>query len=101
MVYYSPFVLSVMFSNFMSVGKLPDDWKHAVVTAIPKAARRAILPTTGHLTHKRHMQSNGKVIVYGMLDFLRTHSVINKQQYGFLLRSPLRLTYLKQSMIGL
>jgi hypothetical protein len=69
----------------MSVGKLPDEWRRAVVTPLAKGG------SPNDVTNYRPISLTSavcklmeRVIVNEMLDFLRLHGAISKDQHGFL-----------------
>jgi len=77
--------LSLIFSPFISVGKIPSEWSHALVTLVNKGGsatnvsnyRPISLPCVASKIMER-------VIAHNMLICLRGHNVISKQQHGFL-----------------
>ena len=77
--------LSLIFTSFMSVGQLPRDWKHAVVTPVYKSGAASSAsnyrPISLTCVACKLME---RVIVKQTLGFLRKHGVINAHQHGFL-----------------
>jgi hypothetical protein len=77
--------LSFMFTSFMSVGKVPEEWKHALVTPVYKAGSASnaanYRPISLTCVACKLME---RVIVNETLCYLRKHSLLTKQQHGFL-----------------
>jgi len=77
--------LSLIFSSFMSVGKIPSEWSHLIVTRVHKGGSAASVsnfrPISGTCVTNKIMEL---VIAHDMLIYLRHHNVISKQQHGFL-----------------
>jgi len=77
--------LSLMFTSFMSVGKVPQNWRHATVTPVYKGGAASSVsnyrPISLTCVACKLME---RVIVNKTLDFLRKHGVITKHQHGFL-----------------
>ena len=77
--------LSILFNSFMSVGRVPHDWLHAVVTPIYKGGDAS--STTNYrpisLTSvvSKIME---RIISADILTYLHMHKLISKQQHGFL-----------------
>jgi ribonucleases P/MRP protein subunit RPP40 len=69
----------------MSVGKIPNEWSHAIVTPVYKGASASSVtnyrPISLTCVASKIME---RVIVCDLLIYLRRHNVINKQQHGFL-----------------
>ena len=77
--------LSLSFAPFMSVGQMPREWAHAIVTPIYKcgsaSAPSNYRPISLTCVSCKLME---RVIASNVLTYLRQHGVINKQQHGFL-----------------
>ncbi len=77
--------LSLIFTSFMSVGKLPLEWTHAIVTPVYKSGDASNVanyrPISLTCVASKLME---RIIVTDMLCFLREHNAISKQQHGFL-----------------
>ena len=77
--------LALMFDSFMSVGRIPDEWRRAVVTPIYKGGLAADVsnyrPISLTCVTCKIME---KVIIRRMLCYLYKHCLISKEQYGFL-----------------
>ena len=77
--------LSLIFNSFMSVGNIPRDWAHAIVTPVYKSG------AASNVSNYRPISLTSvackimeRVISSQMLSYLRLHGVISKQQHGFL-----------------
>ena len=79
------FPLSVLYNNSMSVGKLPDEWKKAVITPIAKVGLASYpcnyRPISLMSVACKVME---RIIVKQLLGYLYQHGLISKQQHGFL-----------------
>ena len=77
--------LSLLFTSFMSVGKLPLEWTHAIVAPVYKSANASNVanyrPISLTCVVSKLME---RIIVTDMLCFLREHNAISRQQHGFL-----------------
>jgi len=77
--------LSLPFSSFMSIGKVPQNWKHAVVTPVYKNRSAPCVsnyrPISLTCVACKLME---RVIGNKTLNFLRANKVITKHQHGFL-----------------
>jgi len=77
--------LSLISSSFMSVGKIPSEWSHAIVTLVHKGGSASSVsnyrPISLTCVASKIME---RVIAHDMLIYLRRHDVISKQQHGFL-----------------
>jgi hypothetical protein len=77
--------LSFIFTSFMSVGKLPLEWTHAIVTPVYKSGDASNVanyrPISLTCVASKLME---RIIVTDMLCFLREHNAISKQQHDFL-----------------
>jgi len=77
--------LSLVFTSLMSVGKVPLELSHAIVTPIYKNGASSSVsnyrPISLTCVACRVMK---RVIVCDMLTYLRRHHIISKQQHGFL-----------------
>ena len=81
------FPLSLIFNSFMSVGKIPLDWKNSIITPIfkkgipsdPKNYRPVCLTSVFCKLMER-------VVVRELLSYLSLHNLISKNQHGFLKR---------------
>ena len=77
--------LSLLYSSLMSVGKVPDAWRSAIVTPVSKGG------IASDITNYRPISLTSvackimeRIIVWNMLDFFHQNGSINKQQHGFL-----------------
>ena len=79
--------LSTMYQSFMSVGKVPADWKAAFITPLFKKGASSdpsnYRPVSLTSVFSKLME---RVIVTNLLNYLSSHKLINKQQHGFLSR---------------
>ena len=79
--------LSLLFNNSMSVGRIPDDWKKAIITPISKGGLASDVcnyrPISLTSVACKIME---RVIVQHLLSYLYQHGLISRQQHGFLLR---------------
>ena len=77
--------LMLVFSSFMSVGQVPDEWRRAVVTPIYKGGIASDVsnyrPISLTCVFCKIME---RVIVSVMSDYFQRHGLISKQQHGFL-----------------
>jgi hypothetical protein len=77
--------LSLLFKSFMSVGKIPSAWSHAVVTPVYKSGPASSVsnyrPISLTCVACKLME---RVVNSSMLAYLRRHGVISRQQHGFL-----------------
>jgi len=76
-----------MYQSFMSVGKVPADWKAAFITPLFKKGASSdpsnYRPVSLTSVFSKLME---RVIVTNLLNYLSSHKLINKQQHGFLSR---------------
>jgi len=79
--------LARFFESFMSVGKVPTEWKSAIVTPIFKKGLSSdcsnYRPVSLCCAIQKIME---RIIVCEMLTYLRKHNAISKEQHGFLSR---------------
>jgi len=79
------FPLSVLYNNSMSVGRLPDEWKKAVITPIAKGGIASdpcnYRPISLTSVACKVME---RIIVKQLSGYLHQHGLISKQQHGFL-----------------
>ena len=77
--------LASLFNSFMSVGKLPTDWKKAIITPIYKKGQSSLCnnyrPISLTSTVCKIME---RIIVSGMCTYLRHNKLITKEQHGFI-----------------
>jgi len=77
--------LALMFKSFMSVGKIPAAWSHAIVTPVFKSGPASSVsnyrPISLTCVASKLME---RVVSSSMLTYLRQHGVISRQQHGFL-----------------
>ena len=77
--------LAQMFSSFMSVGKMPSDWKRANITPIYKKG-----PSSDPANYRPVSQTSifcklmERVIVADVTAYMKTKGLISKHQHGFL-----------------
>jgi len=68
-----------------SVGKIPDEWRSAVVTPLYKGGSSSAVsnyrPVSLTCAACKIME---RIIAIEMLSYLRVHDVMSKQQHGFL-----------------
>jgi len=79
--------LSLLFASCQSVGKIPDEWRSAIVTPLYKggisSAASNYRPVSLTCVVCKIME---RIITSETLSYLRAHDVISKQQHGFLSR---------------
>ena len=79
------FPLSLLYNNSMSVGKLPYEWKKAVITPIAKSGLASdpcnYRPVSLTSVACKVM---GRIIVKRLSGYLYQHGLSSKQQHGFL-----------------
>jgi len=77
--------LSAIYTSFMSVGKVPLEWKRAFVTPIFKGGLASdpsnYRPVSLTSIFSKIME---RVVVVELLDYCRKHGLISRQQHGFL-----------------
>ena len=77
--------LSLLYTSFLSVGKIPDEWWRAVVTPIYKSGPASDVsnyrPISLTSVFSKVME---RVIVNDLSSYLLSHGLISKQQHGFL-----------------
>ena len=69
----------------MTIGKVPDEWRSAIVTAVHKGGLASIIshyrPVSLTLVASKVIE---KVVVVNLFTYLRHCNLISKQQHGFL-----------------
>ena len=79
--------LSMFFTSFMSVSKLPTEWKSAIVTPIYKKGQSSCCnnyrPISLTCTSCKIME---RTIVLELTGYLRANNLITREQHGFLTR---------------
>jgi len=94
--------LSLLFASCQSVGKIPDEWRPAIVTPLYKGGISSAVsnyrPVLLSCVACKIME---RIIASEMLSYLRAHDVISKYQHGFLSRRCIESNLLDVSMIGL
>ena len=79
--------LAMMFESFMSIGQVPNEWRSAIVTPLFKkglpSMRTNYRPVSLTSVICKLME---RIIASQLLEYLRSHGVISKQQHGFLAR---------------
>jgi len=79
--------LSLLFASCQSVGKIPDEWRSAIVTPLYKGGISSAVsnyrPISLTCVACKIME---RIITTDMLSYLRANDVISKQQHGFLSR---------------
>jgi len=77
--------LSLLYSSFMSVGQVPNEWKRATVTPVHKGGLASdpgnYRPISLTSVFCKRME---RVINRQVLEYLRHHKLLNDQQHGFL-----------------
>ena len=77
--------VSLIFTSFMSVGKIPSEWSHAIVTPVYKRGSASSVsnyrPISLTCVVSKIME---RVMVYDILIYLRHHNLISKQKHGYL-----------------
>jgi len=79
--------LSLLFTSCQSVGKIPDEWRLAIVTPLYKGGISSAVtnyrPVSLTCVACKIME---RIMASEMLSYLRAYDVISKQQHGFLSR---------------
>jgi hypothetical protein len=79
--------LSLLFTSLMSVGRIPRDWTHAIVTPVYKGGDASEMsnyrPISLTCVVCKIME---RVITVDLLTYLRSNNVIDSRQHGFLSR---------------
>lgn len=77
--------IGTMFQSFMSIGKIPREWKTAIITPIFKKGVSSepsnYRPVSLTSVFCKLME---RVIALDLINYLNNHKLINKQQHGFL-----------------
>lgn len=77
--------LSIIYKSFMSVGKVPEQWKNATVTPIFKGGVGSdpsnYRPISLTSIFSKIME---RVVAVQILSYCRQHGLISKQQHGFM-----------------
>ena len=80
-------VIVQLFESFMSIGKVPGDWKEAIIKPLfkkgPSSDPASYRPVSLTSVFSKLME---KVVVEQMLRYLLINKLISKQQHGFLSR---------------
>jgi len=80
-----PVPLLLLFSSFLSVGKIPSSWKNAIITPIYKKGLSSdpanYRPISLRSVFGKLME---RVIAVDMTNYLLTNKLLNPSQYGFL-----------------
>jgi len=74
-------VVTILFSSFISIGKVPQNWKHAVYKNGSASCVSNYRPISLICVACKLME---RVIVNKTLNFRRANKVITKHQHGFL-----------------
>ena len=87
--------LALIFESFLSVGCIPDEWRHAIVTPVYKGGISSAVtnyrPISLTCVACKIME---RVIVCQMLHYLRKHCLLSSEQYGFLTKRSTTLNLL-------
>ena len=90
--------IGLLFDSFMSVGKVPVDWKTAIITPLYKKGASSQLsnyrPVSITSIFSKLME---RVVAQAIIDFLMQHHLISKHQHGFLSKRS-TVTNLLQSL---
>ena len=77
--------LSLLFNQLMLVDKIPDDWRNAVITPINKGGLASDVSNYRPVALTSAIcKIMERIVVQNMLNFLRQHNLISRQQHGFL-----------------
>ena len=77
--------LSLLFSAFMSVGRIPGEWKKAIITPVYKNGDSSDVSNYRPIALTNVIcKIMERVICADLLAYLRHYGVINKHQHGFL-----------------
>ena len=75
----------MLFQSFMSVGKIPLEWKSAIITPLHKKGVSSdphnYRPVSLTSVFSKLME---RVVVLDLITYLQSNNLINKQQHGFL-----------------
>jgi hypothetical protein len=76
--------LSIMYTVVMSVGRMPSEWAHAIITPVFKSGDAACAsnyrPISLTSVACKIME---RLISVDLLHYLRRHNIITKHQHGF------------------
>jgi Reverse transcriptase (RNA-dependent DNA polymerase)/Endonuclease-reverse transcriptase len=79
--------LSLIYTSFMSIGIIPNAWRHAIVTPVYKSGSAASVsnyrPISLTSVACKIME---RIVSIDMLHYLRANNIITKHQHGFLSR---------------
>ena len=79
--------LSSLFASCQSVGKIPDEWRSAIVTPLYKGGISSAVSNYRPVSLTRvACKIMERIIASEMISYLHAHDVISKQQHGFLSR---------------
>jgi len=88
----------MLFQSFMSVGKIPLEWKSAVITPLYEKGVSSdpsnYRPVSLTSVFSKLMEH---VVVLDLITYLQSNNVINKQQHSFL-KKPCTATNLLESL---
>ena len=76
--------LSLIFESFISIGKVPDEWRSAIVTPVHKGGLVSIISNCRPISPICIASKIIKRVVVNLLTYLRHCNLISKQQHGFL-----------------
>ena len=80
-----PSTLTYLWINYMSTGKVPDEWRSAIVTPVHKGGLASSIsnyrPISLTCVASKIMDI---VVVVNLLTYLRHRNLISKQQHGFM-----------------
>jgi len=83
--------LSLIFTSFMSVGKIPDEWRRAIVTPVNNSGSAGDVsnysPISLTFVFSKIME---RVTVQDLLSYLMHHGLISKQQHGFIMKRSMK-----------
>ena len=80
-------VIAQLFQSFMSIGRVPEEWKQAFIKPLykkgPSSDPASYRPVSLTSVFSKLME---KIIVEQLLKYLLANNLISKQQHGFLSR---------------
>jgi len=79
--------LALLFQSFFSVGKIPVQWKQAIITSVYKSGSSSEMnnyrPISLTCVASKLMERG---IVVNILSYLKSHNLISAQQHGFMMQ---------------